>query len=147
VVTNDDPEEAFAQLQEPLSVASPWAMPPLLMPLVVAAPFGSGKRSVLLRLVKMLPDVFAVPRVVTSRPRASGSSEGVYAVCGCNRMRDKHADDCVAHRQCGVMRTCSSSQRPSLHPTWATSAVQSMTRLTWLVALFCSASMLPQTWR
>jgi guanylate kinase len=76
VVTNDDPEEAFAQLQEPLSVASPWAMPPLLMPLVVAAPFGSGKRSVLQKLIKMLPDVFAVPRVVTSKPRAPGSTEG-----------------------------------------------------------------------
>lgn len=75
-MTNSDPEEAFAQLQEPLCVASPWAMPPLLMPLVVAAPFGSGKRAVLQRLVKMLPEVFAVPKVVTSKPRLPGSNDG-----------------------------------------------------------------------
>lgn len=80
---HDDPEEGFAQLQQPLSAASPWAMPPLLLPLVVAAPFGSGKRAVLQKLCKMLPHVFAVPRVITSRPRAAaaGLVEGVWLGC------------------------------------------------------------------
>lgn len=53
-------------------------MPPLLLPLVVAAPFGSGKRIVLQKLCNLLPHVFAVPKVVTSRPKSSSdSSEGV----------------------------------------------------------------------
>jgi hypothetical protein len=75
-VTNDDPEEAFTQLQVPLSAAYPWAMPPLLQPLVVAGPFGSGKRAALQRLVGMLPDVLAVPKLVTSKPHTPGQDEG-----------------------------------------------------------------------
>jgi hypothetical protein len=77
-VTNDDPEEAFTQLQVPLSAAYPWAMPPLLQPLVVAGPFGSGKCAVLQRMVGLLPDVLAVPKVVTSKPHAPGQEEGVW---------------------------------------------------------------------
>lgn len=76
VVTNEHAEEAFTQLQEPLSAAYLWAMPPLLQPLVVAGPFGSGKRAVLQRLVRSLPDVLAVPKVVTSKPHAAGRDEG-----------------------------------------------------------------------
>lgn len=75
-MTNDEPEEAFTQLQVPLSAACPWAMPPLLQPLVVAGPFGSGKRAVLQRLVALLPEVLAVPRVVTSKPHTPGKDEG-----------------------------------------------------------------------
>eukprot|EP00879_Flechtneria_rotunda_P032088 GHRR01035240.1.p1 GENE.GHRR01035240.1~~GHRR01035240.1.p1 ORF type:complete len:660 (+),score=243.45 GHRR01035240.1:528-2507(+) len=74
LVIEDDPEQAFAQLQEPLSTACPKAMPSLLLPLVVAAPFGSGKRAVLQQLVKALPEVLSVPRVVTTKPRPLGSS-------------------------------------------------------------------------
>lgn len=76
LVTNDEAEEAFTQLQVPLSAALPWAMPPLLQPLVVAGPFGSGKRAVLQRLVAMLPDVLAVPKVVTSKPPTQGRDGG-----------------------------------------------------------------------
>lgn len=75
-VTNDDAEEAFTQLQVPMSAALPWAMPPLLQPLVVAGPFGSGKRAVLQRLVAVLPDVLAVPKVVTSKPHTPGKDDG-----------------------------------------------------------------------
>lgn len=79
--TNDDPEEAFTQLQVPLSAACPWAMPPLLQPLVVAGPFGSGKRAVLQRMVGLLLDVLAVPKVVTSKPHAPGQEEGGWHTC------------------------------------------------------------------
>ncbi len=79
VVSNDDAEEAFTQLQVPLSASYPWAMPPLLQPLVVAGPFGSGKRPVLQRLVQSLPDVLAVPKVVTSKPHTQGRDEGAPA--------------------------------------------------------------------
>lgn len=119
IVTNDDPEEAFAQLQEPLSVASPWAMPPLLMPLVVAAPFGSGKRAVLQKLVKMLPDVFAVPRVVTSKPRTPGSSEGVYSACRCCPNHTGHCHLMVVsmQKECRLLcpRNCSDLKPQDLH--------------------------------
>lgn len=77
VVDHDDAEEAFAQLQEPLARARPWAMPPLLAPLVVTAPFGSGKREMLQRLVKALQGVLAVPRMLTTKPRAPGDAQGV----------------------------------------------------------------------
>jgi hypothetical protein len=80
VVANDDAEEAFTQLQVPLSALYPWAVPPLLQPLVVAGPFGSGKRSVLQRLVQSLPDVLAVPKVVTSKPHTPGREEGTSAL-------------------------------------------------------------------
>lgn len=80
VVSNDDAEEAFTQLQVPLSASYPWAMPPLLQPLVVAGPFGSGKRSVLQRLVQSLPDVLAVPKVVTSKAHTPGRHEGALAL-------------------------------------------------------------------
>lgn len=64
-----------------MSAALPWAMPPLLQPLVVAGPFGSGKRAVLQRLVAVLPDVLAVPNVVTSKPHSPGKVEGESAAC------------------------------------------------------------------
>jgi len=75
-VTNEEAEEAFTQLQVPLSSAYAWAMPPLLQPLVVAGLFGSGKRAVLQRLVALLPQVLAVPKVVTSKPHVPGKDEG-----------------------------------------------------------------------
>jgi hypothetical protein len=79
LVCHDDPEEAFMQLQVPLAAAFPWAVPPVLQPLVVAGAFGSGKRCVLQRLVKSLPDILAVPKVVTSKPRAAGEERGAAA--------------------------------------------------------------------
>jgi hypothetical protein len=79
-VQHDDPDEAFLQLQQPLAAAFPWALPPVLQPLVVAAPFGSGKRAVLQRLVRTLPDLLAVPAVVTSKPRAAGDEKGANVV-------------------------------------------------------------------
>ncbi|KAF8071222.1 GLTP1 [Scenedesmus sp. PABB004] len=80
VVSHDDPEEAFAQLQEPLSVASPWVMPPLLQPLVLCAPFGSGKRAVLARLLELLPDTLALPRIITTQPRPPGAPDDMVVV-------------------------------------------------------------------
>jgi hypothetical protein len=64
-----------------MSAALPWAMPPLLQPLVVAGPFGSGKRAVLQRLFAVLQDVLAVPKVVTSKPHAPGKDDGESAAC------------------------------------------------------------------
>lgn len=95
-VTSDEPEEAFSQLQVPLSEAFPGVVPPLLQPLVVAGPFGSNKRAVLQKLVAMLPDVLAVPKVVTSKPHLPGQGAGeprrslstrprstIVSVCAC----------------------------------------------------------------
>jgi hypothetical protein len=62
-VQHDDPDEAFLQLQQPLAAAFPWALPPVLQPLVVAA-----------------PDLLAVPAVVTSKPRAAGDEKGANVV-------------------------------------------------------------------
>jgi hypothetical protein len=69
VITNPDSNEAFAMLQDSLSSTWPWAMPSLYTPLVLAAPFGSGKRAVVQRLVRSLPGVLQVVPIVTSRPR------------------------------------------------------------------------------
>ncbi len=73
IITEEDGDEAWAQLQEPLSTHSPGIVPPLLAPLVIASPFGSGKRAVLQQLLRLLP-VLAVPRILTTRPRADGST-------------------------------------------------------------------------
>eukprot|EP00775_Hariotina_reticulata_P013032 gene13032-13161_t len=73
VVSGDEPEEALAQLQEVLCVARPGAVPPLLLPVVVAGPFGSGKRAVLQKLIKALPNVIGIPKTVTSKPRPAGA--------------------------------------------------------------------------
>lgn len=89
IVDHDDSEEAFLQLQQPLSAVAPAYMPALLQPLVVLGPFGSGKRLVLQQLMKLLPDVLAVPRVVTTHETATAGM-WVYgqAWLSSNKVRD-----------------------------------------------------------
>lgn len=73
-VDSEDADEAAAQLQAALSRSCPM-VPPLMDPLVVAGPFGSGKRGVLQQLVKLLPGVLAVAPVVTTKERPSGAKD------------------------------------------------------------------------
>lgn len=74
VLTCDDADEAAAQLQSALARACPH-VPPLMDPLVVAGPFGGGKRGAIARLGKLLQGVLAVAPVVTTKERPAGGSK------------------------------------------------------------------------
>ena len=76
LVTADDKAEALSQVQDALSAAWPSAIPPILDPLVVVGPFGSGKRAVLRDLLQRLPGVVGFPHVVTTKQRSEGAPPG-----------------------------------------------------------------------
>jgi xanthine/uracil/vitamin C permease (AzgA family) len=72
----EDADSAAAQLQSALSRATP-LVPPLMDPLVVVGPFGSGKRAVLQELAReLLPGLIAAAPVITTRERAAGAQDG-----------------------------------------------------------------------
>ena len=82
VVSADSADEAAAQLQTALSRATP-VVPPLLEPLVVAGPFGSGKRGVLAKLAReLLPGRVAAPPIVTTKERPPGAKDGAPQALG-----------------------------------------------------------------
>lgn len=79
VVEAGNLEAAAAQLQAALAGVTP-LVPPLLQPLVVAGPFGSGKRGALARLAReLLPGRVAAPPVVTTKERPPGCKDGARA--------------------------------------------------------------------
>lgn len=69
IITAAEDTTAVSQLQATLSAAHPGTIPPPLAPLVVVAPFGSGKRALLQALAARLPEVVRVPQLVTTKPR------------------------------------------------------------------------------
>lgn len=73
VVTEVDEMDAVFTVREALSRHVPAVMPPPYRPLVVAGPFGTGKRALLQRLFDSLPGRFAVPVITTTR--AGGPSD------------------------------------------------------------------------
>ena len=78
---SEDADEAAAQLQSALARACPH-VPPLMDPLVVAGPFGGGKRGVLARLGKLLAGVLAAAPVVTTKERPAGAKDGERSGAG-----------------------------------------------------------------
>jgi hypothetical protein len=77
LITADDTAEAVSQLQGALSSTWPTAIPPVLDPLVVVGPFGSGKRAVLRELLQRLPEVVGFPHIVTTKQRNEGAPPGL----------------------------------------------------------------------
>ena len=70
VVSGDEAEvsELVAAARGAMSAHVPAVIPPPFRPIVIAGPFGTGKRVLLQRLFDQLPGKFAVPVATTSRP-------------------------------------------------------------------------------
>lgn len=78
LVTDDQEDEAFVQLQVPLSGHSPAIVPPMMQPLVVVGPFGCGKRAVLQQLLGRLQGAAQAVAPLTTRPRPEDAPHGEH---------------------------------------------------------------------
>lgn len=80
---------AVAALRTALATALPHHLTPAVPPLVIAGPFGIGKRQLMQRMLTLYPDGFQMPNIYTSNPTATGGQLRVVEPAVLTRLRDK----------------------------------------------------------
>jgi hypothetical protein len=71
-VNDDNPSLAIAALRNVLAAKLRHHLHPSVDPLVIAGPFGIGKRQLMQRMLTLYPDGFCMPRIYTTRVAAAG---------------------------------------------------------------------------
>jgi hypothetical protein len=72
VVIDDNVALATAALRTALAARVPHHIEPSVAALIIAGPFGIGKRHLMQRMLMLYPDGFAMPPVYTTHPEATG---------------------------------------------------------------------------
>ena len=76
VVINDDLEKSYIELKDAIAAHSPDIMKPAPKPLVLVGPMGSGKSSLMNRIMREHSGNFASPVFHTTRPKREGEVQG-----------------------------------------------------------------------